>query len=176
VTSKETDGIKKAIMHIKSGVFPNGEALKILYGLIGDDAALSEIKKKEDAFKQKEIIRVQGCKNRAAKGQIKLDRWNNSPEWFKKYYSGVSECFGYSIFAESEKWAIVKKEGHATYLNRMSGTKYFPATYCLISKTNARNYGHCAEEVVFEGRLRKGDREKITQRLAGAEAMAAGEG
>jgi len=170
MNSKETDNIKNAIKHIKTGVFPNQEALKILYGLIGDDAALSEIKKKEDAFKQEEIIRVQGCKDRADKGQIKLGRWNNSPEWFKKYYSGVSERFEYFIFAENEKWAIVKKEGHATYLNRMSGTKYFPTTYCLISKTSARNYGHCAEEVVFEGRLRKGDREKITQRLADAEA------
>jgi len=171
MTSKETDSIRKAIVEIKSGVFPNGEALKILYGLIGDDAALSEIQKKEDAFKQKEIIRVQGCKNRASKYQIKLDRWNNSPEWFKKYYGGVSERLNYSIFAESANWAIIKKEGHSSYLNRMSGSKYFPATYCLICKTSAKDYGHSVgQEVVFEGRLRKGDKEKIKQRLADSEA------
>jgi len=167
MNSKETDNIKNAIKHIKTGVFPNQEALKILYGLIGDDAALSEIKKKEDAFKQKEIIRVQGCKNRASKYQIKLDRWNNSPEWFKKCYEGISERFGYSIFAESKNWAIVKKEGGTAYLNRMSGTKYFPTEYCLVCKTNAGRA--TGQEVVFEGRLRKGDREKITQRLADSE-------
>ena len=167
MTSKETDSIRKAIVEIKSGVFPNGEALKILYGLIGDDAALSEIQKKEDAFKQKEIIRVQGCKNRAAKYQIKLDRWNNSPEWFKKCYEGISGHLGYSIFAESKNWAIVKKEGGTAYLNRMSGTKYFPTEYCLVCKTNTGRA--TGQEVVFEGRLRKGDREKITQRLADSE-------
>ena len=167
MTSKETDSIRKAIVEIKSGVFPNGEALKILYGLIGDDAALSEIQKKEDAYRQKEMIRVQGCKNRAAKYQIKLDRWNNSPEWFKKCYEGISERFGYSIFAESKNWAIVKKEGGTAYLNRMSGTKYFPTTYCLVCKTNTGRA--TSQEVIFEGRLRKGDIEKITQRLADSE-------
>lgn len=172
MTSKETENIKKAIEHIKTGVFPNMEVLKILYELIGDDDALSEIKKKEEAFKQEEIIRVRGCKNRANKGQAKLERWNKSPEWFKKYYGGVSERFFYSIFAESKNWAIVKQEGHASYLNRMSGTKYFPTKYCLVCKTSARDCGHCVEEVVFEGRLRKGDREKITQRLADSEAKA----
>ena len=168
--SKEIESIEKAIKHIKTGVFPNQEALKILYGLIGDDAALSEIKKKEDAFKQKEIIRVQGCKDRADKGQIKLDRWNSSPEWFKKYYGGVSERFGYSIFAESKNWAIIKQEGGSCYLNRMSGSKYFPTKYCLICKTIAKDFGHSVgQEVVFEGRLRKGDKEKIKQRLTDAE-------
>lgn len=171
MTSKETDSIRKAIVEIASGVAPSGEALKILYGLIGDDDALAEIKKKEDDFKQEELIRAQKCKNQASKHLAIMERWNNSPEWFKKYYGGISEHLNYYIFAESENWAIVKKEGHSSYLNRMSGSRYFPAQYCLIDKKTATDFGHSAgQEVVFEGRLRKGDREKIVQRLKDSEA------
>ena len=171
MTSKETADIKKAIWLIKKELVPNGEALAILYGLIADEDSLAELKKVEDAFKQKEAKRLQAYKDRTSKQQLKTERWDNSPEWFKKYYGGVSERLDYSIFAESTNWAIIKKEGHTSYLNRMSGSKYFPATYCLICKTSAKDYGHSVgQEVVFEGRLRKGDEEKIKQRLADSEA------
>jgi hypothetical protein len=169
MTSKETDSIRKAIVEIKPGIFPNGEALKILYGLIGDDAALSEIKKKEDAFRQKELIRIEGFKNRESKFQLKREQWNNSPKWFKRYYEGISERLGFSIFSESKNWAIVKKEGGTHYLNRGSGSRYFPTEYCLVRK-NGRDYAHSHQETLLKGHLKKGDEERLRKALADAEA------
>ncbi len=69
---------------------------------------------------------------------------------------------------EGRRFAIIACPGHTEYVNRMTGTAYYPATYTLIEKGKDSWHGRWKD--VHKGRLKNVDREHLKKLLQEAEA------
>jgi hypothetical protein len=173
MNAKEIETIKKAITYFSKPVaidFPRESGLILLHEVIGDTAGAEEIRQ-EIKNRLKEIQEKDKARQANAEKRTNIyDRWATQPGWFKEFFSGIAERLRYTVFAERKNWAIVKKEGGSVYLNRASGTKYFPTEYCLIKKSDRNCAGNGHQETLLKGRLKKGDEEKLMKALEDAEA------
>jgi len=95
--------------------------------------------------------------------QERYERFQKQPDYLKTYVQGLSEAKFYSVILESEKFAIIKRDGHSWYRGPYGGSMAYAQTeYQLISKST-KNYWVEKSTVLFKGRLTKNILTKLTE-------------
>lgn len=85
------------------------------------------------------------------------------PEWLCETVAGLVGNSKWRVFLEGKKYAIIVRAGHSSYLNRGSGTQYFPTEYVMVQK--GANYWHGIFDVVHKGRMNKAKRADLEKLL-----------
>ena len=98
---------------------------------------------------------------------------SKQPEWFCTYLSGLAKPDTYSVFLESEHYAVVKEAAGRVASGYAGGAHYMPACYTLVRK--GENYWHANVRVVWEGRLTRAGRTAMETALEVMESLEEGE-
>jgi hypothetical protein len=94
---------------------------------------------------------------------------SEQPEWFRTYLSGLAKPDTYSVFLESEHYAVVKEAAGRVASGYAGSAHYMPACYTLVRKGG--NYWHAKVRVVWEGRLTKAGRTAMETALEVMESL-----
>ena len=97
---------------------------------------------------------------------------SEQPEWFRSYLSGLAKPDTYSVFLESEHYAVVKEAAGRVASGYAGTAHYMPACYTLVRK--GANYRHAKVRVVWEGRLTNAGKEAVAKALEEAESLEQG--
>lgn len=95
----------------------------------------------------------------------RYERYRQQPKWLQNYFIGIAERRYCSLFLDGKRFAIIKRDGHSSYIDRGTGIVYVPVDYLLIRKREKLFYWNSDTKVMWTGRLLRGARKLFQEKL-----------